>query len=441
MISRYTCNRRWPKEVQDHIHEIIDAINWELKYNRTTAHISLTAEQIEEVKKNPEAINKYWGKMMVYHPAGMNSILNQGEGNKGLVSLIQGKPLLDILAMYLDYSIDRGFNITGYNSPQGTREHGTNKTSEEVSINMQNDLLTTQLKKEIRTKQLNRLIKKTGKVLGIEDIDCRIEIRGMSTMEQAKFNTDGELHYIIWETLSDEDRDKLRALLQNKNIYLFNLNFDVSQLKHAGFKVDSNKWYDIALLARITDNDKLDKEVMNLSTLGLNYLGYSDKKNYIEVLKKKYKVRSKTKLFMTPTLEHDEDFKAYALNDVTLLIKLHRYLKDNSSNYGLWKGEISTLAYQQWTRGFNGVKVNIKDLQVRIQELGDLRTKLLTMLPDLTMGTDSVSNAKGWNSPKLVDKWLRDTFDSNTLSHLTINDKSQLYRFDAEGRETKYLRY
>lgn len=135
-------------------------------------------------------------------------------------------------------------------------------------------------------------------------------------------------------------------------------------------------------------------------------------------------------------MEHDEDFKAYALNDVTLLIKLHRYLKDNSSNYGLWKGEISTLAYQQWTRGFNGVKVNIKDLQVRIQELGDLRTKLLTMLPDLTMGTDSVSNAKGWNSPKLVDKWLRDTFDSNTLSHLTINDKSQLYRFDAEGRET-----
>jgi len=125
--------------------------------------------------------------MMVYNPAGANSVLNQGEANKGLVTLIQGKPLLDILAMYLDYTIDRGFNILGYNSPQGTREHGTNKTTAEVSVNMQNDLLTTQLKRGIRTKQINRLIKKTGKVLGIDDIDCRIEIHGMSTMEISKY--------------------------------------------------------------------------------------------------------------------------------------------------------------------------------------------------------------------------------------------------------------
>ena len=39
--------------------------------------------------------------------------------------------MLDILAMYLDYTIDRGFNLLGYNSPQGTREHGTNKTTAE----------------------------------------------------------------------------------------------------------------------------------------------------------------------------------------------------------------------------------------------------------------------------------------------------------------------
>jgi len=79
-------------------------------------------------------------------------------------------------------------------------------------------------------------------------------------------NKEGELHYIFWETLSNEDKDKIRKLLQDKKIYLFNLNFDISQLKHAGLKVESNRWYDIALLARLTDNDKLDKEVMHLST-------------------------------------------------------------------------------------------------------------------------------------------------------------------------------
>jgi hypothetical protein len=38
---------------------------------------------------------------------------------------------------------------------------------------------------------------------------------------------------------------------------------------------------------------------------------------------------------MTPALVHDEDFKAYALNDVTLLVKLHKYLEGNSPNYQL----------------------------------------------------------------------------------------------------------
>jgi len=94
-------------------------------------------------------------------------------------------------------------------------------------------------------------------------------------------------------------------LLQNKIIYILNLNFDVSQLKHSGFKVENNTWYDIALLARITDNDKLDRGRMELATLALNYLNHRDKKNYIETLKQRFKVRSKDKLFLCPSLVDD----------------------------------------------------------------------------------------------------------------------------------------
>jgi hypothetical protein len=53
---------------------------------------------------------------------------------------------------------------------------------------MQNDYLTTTLKKNMREHGYNRLIKKIGKVLGYEDIDCRMEIHGMSTMEYTTLN-------------------------------------------------------------------------------------------------------------------------------------------------------------------------------------------------------------------------------------------------------------
>jgi hypothetical protein len=70
-----------------------------------------------------------------------------GQGkNTNPFTVTQGKPNLEVYANYLNYTVDRGYNICGYNSPQGTREHRTNKTSSEVSINMQNDMLTTQEK-------------------------------------------------------------------------------------------------------------------------------------------------------------------------------------------------------------------------------------------------------------------------------------------------------
>src|SRR5687767_12478218 len=52
---------------------------------------------------------------------------------------------------------------------------------------MQNDFMTTQLKVQLRTKYYNRLIKIIGKVMGYDDIDCKIEIQGMSTLEASKF--------------------------------------------------------------------------------------------------------------------------------------------------------------------------------------------------------------------------------------------------------------
>jgi hypothetical protein len=56
-------------------------------------------------------------------------IKNQGAGNNYLdtnlelqksglpVDIMQGKPQLEVLANYVNYTADRGFNVAGYNSP------------------------------------------------------------------------------------------------------------------------------------------------------------------------------------------------------------------------------------------------------------------------------------------------------------------------------------
>lgn len=173
------------ESIQEQYKEGVETLRWELKYNRTSVHLIMDPKEQEELRKNPELLKNYFNQITVYHKTqGFNPI--EGENVKVPMQIIQGKPNLDIIAMFIDFTIDRFYNFNGYNSPQGTREHGTNKTASEVSINMQNDMLTTQLKVQLRTRYINRLIKIIGKVMGHKDIDCYIEIHGMSTTEQDK---------------------------------------------------------------------------------------------------------------------------------------------------------------------------------------------------------------------------------------------------------------
>ena len=110
-------------------------------------------------------------------------------------------------------------------------------------------------------------------------------------------------------------------------------------------------------------------------------------------------------------------------------------IKAESVNYQLWESKLSSLAYQQWQRGFQGVPINPKELNQRIVTISYLRDKLLAKLPDLTVNKKSTSQAKGWNSPKLVDSWLRSAFSVEVLKNLDVNEKSQFYSFDSEARD------
>jgi hypothetical protein len=73
---------------------------------------------------------------------------------------------------------------------------------------------------------------------------------------------------------------------------------------------------------------------MSLASLALNKLGIGDKFDYIDALKKKFKIRNTTDLLSAPGLVDDEIFKKYALNDVILTAKLHQYYQAKP-NYSL----------------------------------------------------------------------------------------------------------
>jgi hypothetical protein len=112
-------------------------------------------------------------------------------------------------------------------------------------------------------------------------------------------------HYLIWESLNQEEKDNIIKVFVNKTVYLFNLNLDVSQLKYAGFNIEANKWFDIALLARVCENRLMEKLTFSLNNLALNVLGSSTKEDLIEKLEDKLKVRSKDALFALKGLVYE----------------------------------------------------------------------------------------------------------------------------------------
>ena len=103
-------------------------------------------------------------------------------------------------------------------------------------------------------------------------------------------------HYIIWEDLTQEEKASLLESLVRKNLYVFNLNMEASQLKHAGFQVDHNTFYDISLLARMCLNNRIGEYKegggkFDLGTLARNLLKDTDKEDLIDELMKEFKIR------------------------------------------------------------------------------------------------------------------------------------------------------
>lgn len=215
---------------------------------------------------------------------------------------------------------------------------------------------------------------------------------------------------------------------------------EASQLKHAGFKVEKNSWYDISLLARMCLNHQIGEYKegggkFDLGSLSLNLLKDFGKQHLVEELMEEYKIRKnlkKSNIYAVKGIIHNPKFKEYALPDTYLTQKLHEYFLTHS-NYKIWEEDISPIHYLQWKNGFKGIEIDIKAVNQRIIQMQQLRDKIVDKLPNITTPSSKSGN-KGWNSSKLISKYLSEQFPIQELDKLNIKTPSNIYSFDKTSR-------
>jgi len=72
--------------------------------------------------------------------------------------------------------------------------------------------------------------------------------------------------------------------------------------------------------------------------------------------------------------------------------------------------------------------------------MDNLHKKVLDLLPDLIKGTDSKSQAKGWNVPKYTTPWLLKEFGEEVLRDLPRTEGGDI-SFDDDGRKALLLKF
>jgi len=138
-------------------------------------------------------------------------------------------------------------------------------------------------------------------------------------------------------------------------------------------------------------------------------------------------------------LPHNPKFKEYALNDLNLTLKLLNYFKKDK-NYDLWFNRISPLLFKQWEVSFNGIEVDVKELNKRIKDLNLWRERVLNLLPDLTKGIKSDSKSRGWNVNSIVTPWLLKEFKVEDLDGLPRTPKGNI-SFNSKTKKALLLKY
>lgn len=213
-----------------------------------------------------------------------------------------------------------------------------------------------------------------------------------------------------------------------KHLIAFNAPFDQTQLHHAGYNIWKNRWSDVSLMARLSDNLIVEKGVFSLEDTETTFLGTTTKRDYVTQLTEKYGKN----FFAHPKIESEPLFQAYSLNDTRVTQELYHHLKSKvptALNQVLQ--ELSTKHSKWQARGIPFPREKIE------QKCAEMRAKLLWTLDkivDIDLNKKKPTQLKGWKSSTAINKYIR-KYKPEWLEYLEETKATKKIKFRGDDRD------
>ncbi|WP_342217606.1 hypothetical protein [Spiroplasma endosymbiont of Amphimallon solstitiale] len=148
------------KKLQKLLNKTFESIEHELEYNVTRVFLDITEQEINQ-SKTAFDLKKLIGKFILQ--ANLRS-LGSTSGTPP-IAILQGSPILDKYAEFIQFIIDKAFEGSGYSPVNDTTSQ---KTEAEVLITNSRDMETTRIKRTLNQSDWNEIFQRCFILMGLD---------------------------------------------------------------------------------------------------------------------------------------------------------------------------------------------------------------------------------------------------------------------------------
>ncbi|WJG71258.1 phage portal protein [Spiroplasma ixodetis] len=148
------------KKLQKLLNKTFESIEHELEFNVTRVFLDITEQEINQ-SKTAFDLKKLIGKFILQ--ANLRS-LGSTSGTPP-IAILQGSPILDKYAEFIQFIIDKAFEGSGYSPVNDTTSQ---KTEAEVLITNSRDMETTRIKRTLNQSDWNEIFQRCFRLMGLD---------------------------------------------------------------------------------------------------------------------------------------------------------------------------------------------------------------------------------------------------------------------------------
>ncbi|WP_338956781.1 hypothetical protein [Spiroplasma endosymbiont of Tiphia femorata] len=148
------------KKLQELLNKTFESIDHELEFNVTRVFLDITEQEINQ-SKTAFDLKKLIGKFILQ--ANLRS-LGSTSGTPP-IAILQGSPILDKYAEFIQFIIDKAFEGSGYSPVNDTTSQ---KTEAEVLITNSRDMETTRIKRTLNQSDWNEIFQRCFILMGLD---------------------------------------------------------------------------------------------------------------------------------------------------------------------------------------------------------------------------------------------------------------------------------